>query len=76
MASAAKAVTAVTVKAPNDSAGLPVLEQLRRQWPAYRTLLLELTNSLQQRQTPSGGAIAELLRQHRHLTQLGETLSG
>ena len=62
--------------APNDSAGLPVLEQLRRQWPAYRTLLLELTNSLQQRQTPGGGAIAELLRQHHQLTQLGETLSG
>ena len=56
-----------------------MLEQLRRQWPAYRTLLLELTTSLQQRQTPSGGAIAELLRQHRQLTQLtqlGETLSG
>lgn len=62
--------------APSDSGGLPVLEQLRRQWPAYRVLLLELTNSLLQRQTPSGGAIAELLRRHRQLTQLGEALSG
>lgn len=62
--------------APSDGGGLPMLEQLRRQWPSYRTLLLELTSSLQQRQTPSGGAIAELLRQHRQLTQLGETLSG
>lgn len=62
--------------APSDSGGLPVLDQLRQQWPTYRVLLLELANSLQQRQLPAGGAIAEMLRQLRQLTHLGETLSG
>jgi hypothetical protein len=62
--------------APSDNDGRAVLEQLRRQWPTYRALLLELANALQRQQIADGGAIAELLRQHRQLTHLGERLSG
>lgn len=60
---------------PMDNSGLNTLQQLRQQWPAYRTLLLELTHSLQQQHTPSGGSIAELIQLNRLLTRLSDTLS-
>ena len=61
--------------APADSGGLNTLQQLRQQWPAYRTLLQEMAHSLQQQHTPSGGAIAELIQLNRLLTRLSDTLS-
>jgi hypothetical protein len=42
---------------------------------AYRALLQELAQSLQQQQSPSGGAIAELIKLNRSLTRLSDTLS-
>lgn len=61
--------------APADSGGLNTLQRLREQWPAYRALLQELAHSLQQRHTPSGGSIAELIQLNRLLRRLSDSLS-
>ncbi|MFZ3154641.1 hypothetical protein [Pseudomonas sp.] len=60
---------------PTDGGGLNSLQQLRQQWPAYRTLLQELAHSLQQQHSPSDGSIAELIQLNCLLTRLSDTLS-
>nr|WP_298145787.1 hypothetical protein [uncultured Pseudomonas sp.] len=62
----------------NDSADgelLSSLRQLQPHWQRYRALLSELAAQLQHKQTPEGGAIAELIKLNRRLSEQCDKLS-